>query len=462
MKRFVSLLLAALLLLSILASCAEQTPNEPASTETPVSGSEEPATEPVSADESEPEPPATEEPATAKYEYEYVAPEDGSFTVCGIPLSEYTLVVYFPGTADYNLMDRSLLTGSLESAIRAATGDEWKCTLVKNDKYDTQKKAEHEILFGSSFQREGMPERNMKKNYYGVTADGTVYFSSPSPGLYRHLWQLFLEEFFGVPYGSGAKSEGCALTECYREVPLFDIETLKAEGYELVFEDNFDGDEIDWTRWALSEEVVGYRSNINYEDMFLENGDLVFLGREKEADGVSAWRGGEMCVREPFRYGYFEARIKVNYCESRANTEYWSAFWIYEPGVHLDENSQGGKGGVELDIVENWGPDHTSSCVWVAGAEGKEGLSDDLYEVHNMGNNYPEEYHVYSLLWDENYYQFFVDGILIGYSDFSSGTSGIPEHAILSLIAKGDKHTQEMEMRTDYVRIWQKPADPNS
>ncbi|MBO4229299.1 MAG: glycoside hydrolase family 16 protein [Clostridia bacterium] len=458
MKRILSVFLAALLMLSILASCAEQTPNEPPSTGTPSSAVEEPSTGQASETEPETEAPAAEEPATSKYEYEYVAPEDGSFTICGIPLSEYSLVLYFPTSSDYSYMERKLVVNPLKDSISSATGTDWDIKVIKNEKYDTQKWAEHEILLGSNFHRDGMPETDMQKNYYGVTADGTVYFSTPSPMMYPHLFRLFLEEFFGVPYASGAASAGCAIQECYREIPRFDIEALKADGYELVFEDNFDGDEIDWNRWALSEEVVGYKANICYDDMFLENGDLVFLGRETEIDGVKAWRGGEVCVREPYLYGYIEARIKVNYCESRANTEYWSAFWIYEPGVHTDEISQGGKYGVELDIVENWGPDHTSSCVWVAGAEGTEGLSDELYEVHNMGFNYPEEYHVYSVLWDENYYQIFVDGILIAYSDFYSGTSSIPEHIILSLIAKGDKHTQEMEMRTDYVRIWQKPA----
>ena len=176
MKRMTALLLSVLLLLTVLVSCGGAT--------TPSGESEIPSNEPGSSfeatdstDSSEPEtePQREPEPET-KYPTEYVAPEDGSFTICGIPLSEYSLVLYFPSTSDYTYMDRNLLTRPLKETIGKATGTELDLKVVKNEKYDTQKWAEHEILFGSNFHRDGMPESDLKKNYYGVTEDGTVYF----------------------------------------------------------------------------------------------------------------------------------------------------------------------------------------------------------------------------------------------------------------------------------------------
>ncbi|MBO4229296.1 MAG: hypothetical protein J5938_02965, partial [Clostridia bacterium] len=219
MKRFTTLLIAVLMLLSLLASCGEQPKEPPAFSEIPVSQSEEPGTEPASESVTE-EAPATEEPLPSKYETEYAAPEDGSFTICGVPLSEYVPVLFFPTTEDYVKLNRKALLSGLKDPLSAATGSEWEFKVVKNDKYDTVKWAEHEILFGTNFHRDGMPETDLKKNYYGVTADGTVYFCSPSPMLYSYLWERFLEEFLGVEPGSGSTSGGCAVTECYRELPL--------------------------------------------------------------------------------------------------------------------------------------------------------------------------------------------------------------------------------------------------
>ena len=440
------------MILGILASCGEQPNEQPASSVSPEPQSEEPGSETDTEEES-----GMEEPVTSKHETEYVAPEDGSFTICGTPLSEYSMVLYFPGTLEFQKMNRKDILDVLKGTTEDAFGSELNIKVIKNEKYNDQKWADHEILFGNNFHREGMPETDLQKNYYGVTADGTVYFSSPSPMLYRHLWRLFLEEFFGVPYGSGERSGGCTITECYRELPLFDIETLKAQGYELVFDDEFDGEEINRDLWTLNYGTDDDRDRALPKTMYLENGELVFVGSKLDDEGNTVWESAQLCTRDVFCRGYFEASIKVNRNVSRENYEYWSALWIYYPGVHTDEVSKGGIGGVEMDIMENFGPDCTTSCIWVAGAEGKEGLSNDLYEVHNIGFEYPEEYHVYSLLWEEDYYQLFVDGILIAYSNYSSGTSTMAEQLILSLIKHDPKGT-EQEMRTQYVRIWQKPS----
>ncbi|MBQ4289624.1 MAG: hypothetical protein II719_00350, partial [Clostridia bacterium] len=110
MKRISAFLLALLLILGIFSSCGEQPAGQPSSSEAPASGSEEPATVSEPARESETEPgtePSSEpsEPLTAidkpVYENEYAAPEDGSFTICGVPLSEYTPMIYWGLDADY-------------------------------------------------------------------------------------------------------------------------------------------------------------------------------------------------------------------------------------------------------------------------------------------------------------------------------------------------------------------------
>ena len=183
-RRLIALVLSLLLVVPVLASCgSEPIPgaesSEPAvsSAEPAESGEETPA-------ESETEAPATEEPATSKYEYEYVAPEDGSFTVCGVPLSEYSIVLSFPGLLEYSYMEYREYKSFLPALTLSATGIEPDIKVVKSDKHFAEKEFEHEILFGVGFIRDGMPEPDTSKSCYGVTADGTIYFSTPSISLY--------------------------------------------------------------------------------------------------------------------------------------------------------------------------------------------------------------------------------------------------------------------------------------
>ena len=471
MKRLLTLLIAALMLLALLASCGEQPENPPASSDLPGSESAEPAS--GSEQESEPDTEPATEPATEPeeplpnpdkpvYEYEYAAPEDGSFSICGIPLSEYSMVLFFPSSADYNFMNRKLIVNLLKDTMSQATGTEWDLKVVKNEKYDTEKWAEHEILFGSNFHREGMPESDMKKNYYGVTADGTVYFSSPSPMMYRHLWQLFLEEFFGVPYESGEQSGGCAITECYRELPNLDEAWLKQQGYETVWIDEFEGDSLNLDVWDIGQHVTrsGFESA---KQVRVADGKLTLVG-EYDPEGAlgEGWYGADIRTRTWYCYGYYKAIIKCSENVGR-NEDFWSAFWIQSSAPYDPAQCQGGigPGGAELDIMECWGPDAFSSTIWITGYEGNDGLDSDLCEVRYMGNDYSADFHTFALLWDEDYYRFYVDGLMVAYTKFGYGTSHVEETVALSLCVPANFSIEPgtvREMVIESVEVWQKPV----
>ena len=216
MKRILIVLLLLALTLSALASCGGTAEPVSSGTEATAEASAY-GTEEASGSEpaTEPSKPVSEPPT---YEYQYEAPADGSFTVCGVPLSEYTVLFYFPGTEQYQKVGRKNVIPPMEQLLSSATGLEWEFTIVKNDRYDTTPAAEHEILMGTYFRREGMPDPEEGTSCYGVTSDGTIYFIAYGPTQYDQLVRTFLEEFFGVPYGTDERSQGCELTECYREL----------------------------------------------------------------------------------------------------------------------------------------------------------------------------------------------------------------------------------------------------
>lgn len=93
------------------------------------------------------------------------------------------------------------------------------------------------------------------------------------------------------------------------------------------------------------------------------------------------------------------------------------------------------------------------------------------YTAYNSGQYYigdvVNEYHTYSLLWDEDWYTFYVDGIPVGRSNYGNGTSSSLEQLILSVEIgvsmpnPDDEDFEELTQKTneyyvDYIRIWQK------
>ena len=457
MRRTIALVLSLTLLFGTLASCAgKMTSVDETGTisQSPGSSTEEPPT----ADPGT-EPSSEDEPET-KYPTEYVPPEDGSFTVCGTDLSEYHGLLYFPFPPDNNStqMNQHPMLNRITAASEAA-GFSLKIDTVRNEKHNETPKYEHEILFGHSFERPGIPSVPKDVNAYRVTADGTIWFSSPSPLLYDHLFSLFLEEFFGVPYGSGTASGGCALTECYRELPRLTDEELRKMGYEIVFEDDFDGDSLNldvWEHVGVGQRRLGYSSA---ETVRVEDGKLKIVGSyREEGEFGAAWYAGMVGLKQWYCRGYFEASILCSE-EYHRGGDFWTAFWIQGPAPYQADLSQGG---AEIDILENFGPDFTSCTIWCTGAEGKgDELVKDAYEIYGIGNRYDEEYHTYSVLWDESYYRFYLDGTLIAQTDFANGTSSVEEQVLLSLEPCGSYAKEVLErgiteMATDWIRIWQK------
>ncbi|MBO4797848.1 MAG: family 16 glycosylhydrolase, partial [Candidatus Methanomethylophilaceae archaeon] len=263
-------------------------------------------------------------------------------------------------------------------------------------------------------------------------------------------------------YGSGERSAGCAVTECYRELPSLSEAWLKQQGYEKVFVDEFDGDALNLDVWdyrANGARRGGYNAA---SQVSVEDGNLVLTG-EYRTDGEygEGWYGGMIALKKWYSRGYFKAVMRCSEAGGDCQ-DFWSAFWIQAPDPYNPEASQGGigPGGSEIDIVECWRNDFFSVTVWVSGYEGNTGLDSDQAPVLFNGNNYAEEYHSFELLWDEEYYRFFLDGELTYITKFGYGTSSAVEQVILSLEIPGSLSIQPgtvREMKVESLEIWQKP-----
>lgn len=236
---------------------------------------------------------------------------------------------------------------------------------------------------------------------------------------------------------------------------------LNLDGYELVFSDDFEGDELNLDVWQ-HRGVGSRRSGYNAESQVqVKDGNLIFTGEYLEnGEFGPGWYVGMIKLRQQYKQGYFEIRCKCN-----KGDDFWSAFWIQAEHPYDHELSKGGIGGAELDIFENLSSEaqlgkrgsvtQTIHC---------NGGDDDVENIDScsigkfFGRNIYDEYNTYGLKWTEDEYIFYINGIETGRSTWSKGVSQEFEDVIVSLEIP-DEVNQDKNFKTyftvDYVKIWQ-------
>lgn len=112
------------------------------------------------------------------------------------------------------------------------------------------------------------------------------------------------------------------------------------EGWPLAFADEFDGSQVDWSKWY-------FRAKAGHpeRDAFcrLDGKGVLELLCDYGPDGTNLVTGSMRSKRE-FTYGYFESRFKL----TRQNG-WWAAVWLYGR-----LNSDPFVDGVEIDIFEDY------------------------------------------------------------------------------------------------------------
>lgn len=240
-------------------------------------------------------------------------------------------------------------------------------------------------------------------------------------------------------------------------------EELDLTGYELVFEDEFEGDELDLSVWDHRGEGSRRGGANSRSQVDVRDGNLVITGEYLEDGAYGAgWYTAAIKLKERYKQGYFEIKCKVNKSQG-----YWSAFWIQADGPYTASISQGGVGGAEIDIFESTeyasGKYAVTNTIHCAGVDGvQEGFqSANLGKFY--GNNINKEYNTYGLEWTEDEYIFYINGVETARSSFGNGVSQVPEDVIVSLEIPDaekmeglDKETFKTEFIVDYVKIYQK------
>ncbi len=290
---------------------------------------------------------------------------------------------------------------------------------------------------------------------------------------YRQLWGFNqLGTYFKQLFSFSPKkiiAAIVAIAEIFGLI-IFDTPTtprgpeLDLSGYELVFEDQFEGNALNTNVWQYRGSGAR-RGGFNAESQVkVEDGNMVITG-DYQTDGTygEGWYTGMVKLKERYCKGYFEIRCKVNEGDG-----FWSAFWIQADAPYTASVSKGGVGGAEIDIFESIGTPtllsrnsvtHTIHCAGVDGVQ--EGFQSRILGEFK-GKNIYDEYNTYGLMWTDDEYIFYINGVETARSSFGNGVSEVLEDVIVSLeipdenkLAELDKDNYHTEFIVDYVRIYQ-------
>ncbi len=263
--------------------------------------------------------------------------------------------------------------------------------------------------------------------------------------------------------------------------------SLLPEGeWELVWSDEFDGTELDTTKWDYRLSMMGKKhpawtdkgvhldgnSNVVFTLMMDENGNPVssqlqtghnFMDEPvvetKFGQDHLQWNIGKLHENKfTHSYGYYECRCRLQQKEG-----WWSAFWIQSPiiGASLDSKYTG----TELDIMESFKP---GEIVAHNAFTGGYGLDMKRIKVGGGLKLDEKEFHTFGLLWDETGYTFYIDGKEDG--KIEGNLSACPEFILISTEVSGYRFEDHKAVEAayenqgdtflvDYVRVFERKVN---
>lgn len=250
--------------------------------------------------------------------------------------------------------------------------------------------------------------------------------------------------------------------------------------WKLAWNDEFDGTELDTTKWFPRLHIMGKRHSTFVSDAYRLDGESNILLGCREIDGhyySTQLQTGENYMDRPappcpgtlqwqvapfsqpkfmHRFGYYEIRCKLQQVPG-----WWSAFWMQSPIIGCSPDAR--TAGVEIDIMENFTRDGDVShnLHW-------SGYGPD-HKSFGSGSRFitQDGYHYFGFLWTPDSYTFFIDGKESCTTPPEVPISQIDEFILISTECQGYRHgntaspqlTKAVEndaFVVDFVRVFDK------
>jgi beta-glucanase (GH16 family) len=201
---------------------------------------------------------------------------------------------------------------------------------------------------------------------------------------------------------------------------FFCINSSYAQNWQLVWEDDFNGNALDSTKWSHdigtgsqygmwgwgNGELQFYQS----QNTTIDSGIATITVKEEPNGLVDSWGNTSYYSsskittkgRFDFRYGKVEARIKTIDGQG-----FWPAFWMLPTGGSWPCDG-------EIDIMEQWGNNYFTNSTTGAAHIGTcpYSQSTHFYESSSSyisSGSYADNFHTYSIIWKEDTISWYVD-----------------------------------------------------
>ncbi|WP_439816371.1 glycoside hydrolase family 16 protein [Zavarzinia sp. CC-PAN008] len=263
------------------------------------------------------------------------------------------------------------------------------------------------------------------------------------------------------------------------------VRQAEAAGWKLVFEDNFNGNTLDRTRWstryiyneetmdtlAPNKEAQTYGDDNNH---LVRNGQLDLIARPAPAGSKLPYQSGMLRSFQTFYYGYFEARVKFP-----PGIGVWPAFWlnpdrgndgqtVWPPEIDIFEFVNNGREDKE-NMVHSGTHSHPSQMANV-----RYTYVDPKYDTkwggYHNATSLVGGWHTFAALWTPTSLTVWMDGRKLYTQTFrwvrADGTLAPPAHINLNFALGGDwagRHGIDPKnfpkaFSVDYVRVCQPVA----
>jgi len=237
-------------------------------------------------------------------------------------------------------------------------------------------------------------------------------------------------------------------------------------GYQLLWSDEFSGNTLNLQNWTFdignnsgwgNQELENYTSRVN--NVFVSAGNLIIEADQESYQG-SNYTSARIKTEgiQQFTYGRIDIRAKLPVAHGM-----WPALWML--GSNISTVPWPGCG--ETDIMELVGsaPSQVTGSMHWQQSDGSEGTYNNNYDLSS--GDFSQQFHVFSLLWQHDSVQFYVDDNLYVNGSIANVTSGtypfnLPFFFIFNVAVGGDwpgppdnSTIFPQRMFVDYVRVFE-------
>ena len=243
-------------------------------------------------------------------------------------------------------------------------------------------------------------------------------------------------------------------------------------GWELVWNDEFNGPEIDLTKWEHEVSASGGGNNeLQYytarsQNSWIEDSVLVIQALKETytgTEGTREYTSARMRTLDKgdWKYGRFDIRAKLPYGKGL-----WPAIWM----LPSDWVYGGWAASGEIDIMELIGhePQTVYGTLHYGGTYPNNTHSGDSYSL--ASDNFASDFHTFTLIWDSTQFRWYVDDVFyLSQTSWYSTGNDYPApfdqrfHLLLNVAVGGnwpgnpDNTTMfPQRMEVDYVRVYRR------